>query len=87
MSSSIAISPNSVTVNPALLNPKVKSDQATSVPQVGQDAKKAVQSAQTDTVTISSQALNRSPNSGGSSAAQNANGNGDANATTFSVFG
>jgi hypothetical protein len=38
-------------------NPQVKTDQMASVPQVAQDAQKGAKTAQTDTVTISSQAL------------------------------
>lgn len=53
------LSPNSVNANPAYVNPQVKAEQATTVPQVSQDAHKSVQTTKTDTVTISSQALKK----------------------------
>ncbi|MDD2899474.1 MAG: hypothetical protein PHI31_12265 [Desulfuromonadaceae bacterium] len=53
------LSPNSVNANPAYVNPQVKAEQATTVPQVSQDARKSVQVTKTDTVTISSQALKK----------------------------
>lgn len=56
------ISPNSVVANPAYVNPKVKTDQTTEIPQVNQDAQKAVQTIKTDTVTISQQALQKLSN-------------------------
>lgn len=46
-----------ISANPARINPQVKADQAASAPQVSQDAEKTVQTATTDTVTISSQAV------------------------------
>ena len=52
-----ALSPNSVSASPIQVNPQVKTDLQISAPQVAQDAQKAVKSTQTDTVTISSQAL------------------------------
>ncbi|MDD2541318.1 MAG: hypothetical protein PHH28_09800 [Desulfuromonadaceae bacterium] len=51
------LSPNSVAATPAEVNPQVKTDLAASVPQINQDAQKTVQSAKTDTVTISPQAV------------------------------
>lgn len=53
------LSPNSVAANPAHVNPQVKADQTTSVPQINQDAQKSVEVAKTDTVTISPQALQK----------------------------
>lgn len=52
-----ALSPNSVMSNPVQVNPKVSTDLQANVPQTAQDAQKSVKSAQTDTVTISPQAL------------------------------
>jgi hypothetical protein len=52
-----ALSPNSILAAPIQVNPQVKTDLQTSVPQVDQDAQKAIKAAQTDTVTISAQAL------------------------------
>ncbi|MDD2310232.1 MAG: hypothetical protein PHH91_11675 [Desulfuromonadaceae bacterium] len=52
-----ALSPNSILAAPIQVNPQVKSDQQASAPQVDQDAQKAIKTAQTDTVTISPQAL------------------------------
>ena len=52
-----ALSPNSVLASPIQVNPQVRTDLQTSVPQVAQDAQKTVKTAQTDTVTISAQAL------------------------------
>lgn len=52
-----ALSPNSVLATPVQVNPQVKTDQLTSAPQVAQDAQQAAKATQTDTVTISSQAL------------------------------
>ena len=51
------LSPNSITASSVQVNPQVKTDTQTSVPQVAQDAQKAVVSTQTDTITISAQAL------------------------------
>jgi hypothetical protein len=52
-----ALSPNSVLATPIQVNPQVKTDLETSVPQVAQDAQKTAKTAQTDTITISPQAL------------------------------
>jgi hypothetical protein len=52
-----ALSPNSVLAAPIQVNPQVRSDLQTSVPQVAQDAQKATKAAKTDTITISAQAL------------------------------
>lgn len=52
-----SLSPNSVLASPIHVNPQVKTDLQASVPQVAQDAKQTAKSAQTDTVTISPQAL------------------------------
>ena len=51
------LSPNSVNADPATVNPQVKADQATTILQVNLDAQKTAKVAQTDTVTISPQAL------------------------------
>ncbi|MDD2308162.1 MAG: hypothetical protein PHH91_01095 [Desulfuromonadaceae bacterium] len=53
------LSPNSVIANPAHLNPQVKAEQATSAPQINQDALQSVQASRSDTVTISAQALQK----------------------------
>lgn len=52
-----SLSPTSVLASPIQVNPQVKTDLQTSVPQVAQDAQKSEKTAQTDTVTISAQAL------------------------------
>ncbi|MDD5284719.1 MAG: hypothetical protein PHD54_02570 [Desulfuromonadaceae bacterium] len=52
-----SLSPNSVLATPIQINPQVKTDLQTSVPQVAQDTEKGAKAAQTDTITISSQAL------------------------------
>jgi len=52
-----ALSPNSVLATPIQINPQAKSEIQTSLPQVAQDAVKTAKTAQTDTVTISAQAL------------------------------
>lgn len=57
MSSELSI--NSVAANPANVNPQVKTDQATSVPQANQSAQKSVEKAKTDTVTVSEAALQK----------------------------
>ena len=51
------LSPNSVLASPIQVNPQVRSDIQTSAPQVAQDAQKTAKVAQTDTITISAQAL------------------------------
>lgn len=52
-----ALSPSSVLATPIQVNPQVRSDLQTSAPQLSQDAQKTAKTAQTDTVTISAQAL------------------------------
>lgn len=52
-----ALSPNSIQATPIQVNPQVKSDLQSSAPQVAQDAQKAAKTVQTDTITISAQAL------------------------------
>ena len=52
-----ALSPSSVLASPIQVNPQVRTDLQTSAPQVAQDALKASKTAQTDTITISAQAL------------------------------
>ncbi|MDD2539793.1 MAG: hypothetical protein PHH28_01970 [Desulfuromonadaceae bacterium] len=52
-----ALSPNSVLASPIQVNPQITADLQSSVPQGTQDAQKAAKAVQTDTVTISSQAL------------------------------
>lgn len=51
------LSPSSVLASPVQVNPQVTTDLQTSAPQVAQDAQKAAKTAQTDTITISAQAL------------------------------
>lgn len=51
------LSPNSILATPVQLNPQVKSDLQTSGPQVAQDVQKSTKAIQTDTITISAQAL------------------------------
>lgn len=57
-----ALSPNSVLATPVQVNPQVKTDIQTSVPQVAQEAQKTAKVAQTDTITISAQALKMADN-------------------------
>lgn len=52
-----ALSPNSVLATPLQVNPQARAEQQTSAPQVAQDAQKAAKAVQTDTITISAQAL------------------------------
>ena len=52
-----SLSPSSVLASPIQANPQVKTDLQTSVPQVAQDAQKTTKAVQTDTITISAQAL------------------------------
>ncbi len=52
-----ALSPNSVLATPIQVNPQVRSDLQTSLPQVAQEAQKTAKAAKTDTITISAQAL------------------------------
>ena len=52
-----ALSPSSVLATPIQVNPQVTTDLQTSLPQVAQDAQKTAKSTQTDTITISAQAL------------------------------
>lgn len=52
-----AISPSSVQSNPTQTNPQVQADKNTMPAQAGQPAQKAIKAAQTDTVTISKQAV------------------------------
>lgn len=52
-----ALSPSSVLATPIQVNPQVRNDLQASVSQVAQDAQKAEKVAQTDTITISAQAL------------------------------
>lgn len=52
-----ALSPNSVLATPVQVNPQVRAELQNSAPQVAQEAQKVVKTAQTDTVTISAQAL------------------------------
>lgn len=52
-----ALSPNSVLASPIQVNPQVKTDLQASAPQVAQNAQQTAKSVQTDTVTISPQAL------------------------------
>lgn len=54
-----SLSPNSVLASPIQVNPQVKTDLQTLVSQVAQDARKGAKTTQTDTVTISPQALNK----------------------------
>ena len=52
-----ALSPSSLLASPAHVNPQVKTDIQTSEPQVAQDAQRVSEATQTDTITISPQAL------------------------------
>lgn len=57
-----ALSPSSVLATPAQINPQVRTDLLTSVPQSAQNAQQGAVAAQTDTVTISLHALKMSDN-------------------------
>ena len=57
LGSVVALSPKSLMASPVRVNSQVSADLQRSVPQVAQEAQKAVKATQTDTVTISSQAL------------------------------
>ena len=76
------LSPNSVTANPAHVNPQVKAEQTASAPQINQDAQRSVQATRTDTVTISPQALQKLANDGDSQA-QEAKENGAEKASEY----
>jgi len=52
-----ALSPNSVLATPIQVNPQVKTDLQISMPQIAEESKKTVKTMQTDTITISPQAL------------------------------
>jgi hypothetical protein len=52
-----ALSPSSVLATPVQVNSQITADLQTSAPQVAQDAQKAARAVQTDTITISAQAL------------------------------
>jgi hypothetical protein len=52
-----ALSPNSVLASPIQVNPQVWSDIQASAPQLEQNVKKTAKVTQTDTITISAQAL------------------------------
>lgn len=52
-----ALSPNSILASPGHVNPQVRADLQTSEPQTAQNAEKTAATVQTDTVTISAQAL------------------------------
>jgi len=52
-----ALSPNSVLATPIQVNPQVKTDVQASVPQAAQEAQRSTKAIQTDTITISPQAL------------------------------
>jgi flagellar biosynthesis/type III secretory pathway protein FliH len=62
------ISPKSVAANPAYVNPRVRTEQATALPNVNQNAQHTVRAAKTDTVTISQQALQKLASDGDSKA-------------------
>lgn len=52
-----ALSPSSIQTDPSEVNPKVKSDLLSSPSRLAEDARKVSKAVQTDTVTISAQAL------------------------------
>ena len=51
------LSPNSVTANPSYLNPLAQSDRQASIAKASEAVHSTIKQIQTDTVTISSQAL------------------------------
>ena len=57
LGSVVALSPKSLMSNPAKVNPQVAADLQKGIPQATQEAQKSVKASQTDTVTISAQAL------------------------------
>ena len=85
MSSTMSVSPNGFTVSPALVTPKAKTDQTATAPQAGQASQKTAVSAKTDTVAISSQALNKLSSSGDNKTQKPAE-NGSGKTTAFSAF-
>lgn len=52
-----SLSPSSVLASPIQVNPQVKTDLQTTVPQVAENSQKSAKETQTDTITISPQAL------------------------------
>ncbi len=64
------LSPLSVNANPANVNPQVKAEQATSIPQVNQEAQKTVKTIKTDTVTISQLAVQKLASDGDAAAVE-----------------
>lgn len=53
------LSPNSVASNPAKINPQAKTERTSDVTPVSQDAQRNVQSAKSDVVNISAEALKK----------------------------
>lgn len=51
------LSPNSVTANPSFLNPLAQSDRQASIAKASESVQSSIKQIQTDTVTLSSQAL------------------------------
>jgi hypothetical protein len=51
------LSPNSVAANPSYLNPLAQSDRQASVAKANESVQNSIKQVQTDTVTLSSQAL------------------------------
>jgi len=51
------LSPNSVAANPSYLNPLAQTDRQVSTAKVSENVQHSIKQAQTDTVTLSSQAL------------------------------
>lgn len=51
------LSPNSVTANPSYLNPLAQSENQASIVKAGESVQHSIKQIQTDTVTISRQAL------------------------------
>jgi len=85
MSSIGNVSTTNPFIDPTLQNRKVKAFEPTPVSQATIAATKAAQTAQTDKVTLSTQAKNIASNNAVGNTAPNAPGN--AGATTFSAFG
>jgi hypothetical protein len=62
------ISPTIVLANPSHVNPQVKTDNHTNLPQANQSAQQSVQAIKTDTVTISKEALQKLASDGDTAA-------------------
>jgi hypothetical protein len=72
-----------MSANPTYLNPQVKTDLAASIPQISQDSKKTTQTAKSDTVTISAQALQKLASDGDTQAKESTESGAEKATETF----